>query len=504
MKNFLFLVLSIYICSPAFSQTIIPVSDELVLPQYCITGSVTANRLQYLCRLRLSGLTANSIYRYFCGASTSNSITTTTSPGNFFVINNSSGAAGYISGQSSSKSMAGTLMSGNEFTTASRYGEFQTDGSGSYSGWFCCVATGNAVFAAGNALYFYVQLNNGAAGTTLTQSYRTTSTFMVLDYGTTPGGTNQATAIIGKSFANSEDMILLFDNHSGTGRPISVTWTENDGITTNYTTWYNPASGNGVEGYVGRWGSVLPNILPNGLMRIERRAVDFTLLDFSTSSDGMWGAFNSINPSGGTTASSVDSTVAPLPVVISYFNSSLSSNSIALSWGTSQEINNSGFNVERSTDMVNWNYVSFVKGSGTTNQQQNYHYTDKNLASGKYFYRLKQIDYNGNFEYFNLSSPVQIGTPSKFEVMQNFPNPFNPVTQISFSLPEDSYVQLKVYDAAGKLVSEVINVNIEKGYHIAAFNASNLASGIYFYQLIAKDNTNNIQFTKIMKMVLVK
>jgi hypothetical protein len=483
------------------------VSDEILLPQYMIggsTGGAAPNRLQYVCRLKLTGLSGNSTYRYFTGASTTSNITTATSPGNFFVINNSSGADGYITGESSSKAMNGSLMSNDEFTTSSRYGEFTTDGAGRYTGWFSVVATGNAVFNTGNALYFYVQLNNGAGGTTTAQSYRTTSTITIIDYGNTNGSSSQGTAVIGKSFSGAEDLILLYDNTSGTGRPLYITWTEDDEITTNYTTWYNTVGGTGVDGYPGRWGAIIPNNLSNGIGRIERRANDNSVVASNTSSDGTWGSVNTVNAGSGITPIVLDSTNAPLPVEITYFNSSVSSNSAALRWATSQEINNSGFEVQRSNDNSLWNAVSFIKGNGTTNQPQFYQCTDKNLGSGKYFYRLKQIDFNGNFEFFNLNSTVIIGTPEKYEVMQNYPNPFNPVTQISYSLPENSYVQLRIYDASGKLVNELINSNIEKGYYIAEFNASNIASGIYFYQLIAKDNLNNKQFTKIMKMVLVK
>jgi hypothetical protein len=495
----------------AFSQTVIPVSDELILPQYMIGGTVggaTANRVQFVCRLKLEGLTANSTYRYFCGASNSATLTTTITPGNFFVINNSSGAAGYITGETSSKTMNGTLMSSNEFVTTGRYGEFITDGAGSYTGWFCCVATTNAAFAAGNAVYFYVQLNNGAIGTSIVQAYRTTSTATILDYGTTSGGTNQATGIIGRSFSNNEEMIVLYDNISGTGRPLFVTWTEDDGITTTYTTWYNPAGGNGVEGFPGRWGAIIPNILPNGLLRTERRAINNTLIDFSTSLNGSWGALNTVNPSGGTSPLIIDSTAAPLPVQLSSFTSIVNKNSVMLNWKTTFEINNRGFQLERQNSGNNapgtWQELSFINGNGNSNQLQNYNFEDKNLNLGTYKYRLKQIDYNGNSEYFNLTSEVIIGKPSDFSVSQNFPNPFNPSTNILYSLPDDSFIQLRIYDVSGRLVTELLNGAMEKGYHSVEFNGTNLASGIYFYHLLAKGNGDKILYTKIMKMLLVK
>ena len=115
-----------------------------------------------------------------------------------------------------------------------------------------------------------------------------------------------------------------------------------------------------------------------------------------------------------------------------------------------------------------------------------------------HLYRLKQIDFNGNFEYFNLSNEVIIGIPSKFELSQNYPNPFNPSTKITFALPNDGKVSLKIYDMTGKEVMLLVNEVKTAGYYSDSFNASSLSSGIYFYTLSA-DN-----FTATKKMMLVK
>ncbi|MBK7965086.1 MAG: hypothetical protein IPK10_07205 [Bacteroidetes bacterium] len=176
---------------------------EDILPQYAINGTTSGNRLQYVCRLTLSDLAANTTYRYFTGASTNASLGLSTAAGNFYVINNTSGADGYIVGQSSSKSFAGTLMGGDEFTTGSRYGEFTTDGSGVYTGWFGMVPTGNAVFNDGSLVYFYVQLNDGAGGTTMAQSIRTTNTIEMIATATT------ARAARGLSNGTAEDMVFF-------------------------------------------------------------------------------------------------------------------------------------------------------------------------------------------------------------------------------------------------------------------------------------------------------
>lgn len=188
-----------------------------------------------------------------------------------------------------------------------------------------------------------------------------------------------------------------------------------------------------------------------------------------------------------------------LPVELTGFTSLVYNSNVDLSWKTLEEVNNAGFEVERklaATD--NWVKVGYVEGHGTTTTSYIYSFTDRNLASGSYNYRLKQIDYNGNFEYHNLSSEVIIGTPGNFSLSQNFPNPFNPETKINFQIPTSGNVTLKVYDNSGKTVATLINSSMDAGYHTATFNASSLPSGVYFYKLESQG------FVKVMKMALVK
>ena len=187
-----------------------------------------------------------------------------------------------------------------------------------------------------------------------------------------------------------------------------------------------------------------------------------------------------------------------LPVELSSFTSAISGRDVTLNWSTVSENNNSGFDVERSSANGTWSKVGNVSGNGTVSTPVSYSFTDRNLATGNYNYRLKQIDFNGNFEYFNLSNEVIIGIPSKFELSQNYPNPFNPSTKITFALPNDGKVSLKIYDMTGKEVMLLVNEVKTAGYYSVSFNASSLSSGIYFYTLSA-DN-----FTATKKMMLVK
>ena len=193
---------------------------------------------------------------------------------------------------------------------------------------------------------------------------------------------------------------------------------------------------------------------------------------------------------------------SPLPVELSSFTSSVNSNSVKLNWSTSGEQNNSGFEIQRST-LKNetpdaWTKIGFTEGQGNSNSSADYIFEDKNLTSGKYKYRLKQIDFNGNFEFYDLSNEVVIGIPASTELMQNYPNPFNPVTNISYRLSENGFVTLRVFDNSGREVKTLVNEFREAGYYTNEFNGNDLASGVYFYKLTAGD------FTQTKKLSLVK
>lgn len=200
----------------------------------------------------------------------------------------------------------------------------------------------------------------------------------------------------------------------------------------------------------------------------------------------------------------VSDVVNPLPVELSNFIAHSIRNEVILDWSTAQELNNSYFDIERvKIDMSgkqtgNFSKVGTVRGAGTTNNTTHYKYTDNNVETGKYLYRLNQVDYNGNNNIYVLSSEIIVGVPNKFDLSQNYPNPFNPVTKINYELPQDLNVSLKVYDINGKEVATLVNEVKAAGYHTAEFNGMNMASGIYFIRL------NAGQFSSVKKMNLIK
>ena len=188
----------------------------------------------------------------------------------------------------------------------------------------------------------------------------------------------------------------------------------------------------------------------------------------------------------------------PLPVELTSFTSSVTGNTVLLKWSTSSELNNSGFNIERSSLNSDWTVIGNAEGHGNSAVTNNYSFTDRNLNSGIYYYRLKQIDFNGNYEYFNLSNEVSIGIPAEYNLSQNYPNPFNPVTRIEYQLPVQGIVNITLYDLTGKEVAQLINEVRSAGYYTIDLNASALTSGVYFYTIKA----NNFVNTK--KLMVIK
>ena len=174
----------------------------------------------------------------------------------------------------------------------------------------------------------------------------------------------------------------------------------------------------------------------------------------------------------------------PLPVELVSFDADYIYGIVNLSWTTATEINNSGFDVERKSDEGDWNKITFIQGNGTTTEIKHYLFNDKveNLEDLKLFYRLKQIDYNGGFEYSNVIE-VEVNLPTKFDLEQNYPNPFNPITTIKYNVPFKSSVTIKIFDILGKEVETLVNEEKDAGYYQTSFDASRLSSGIYFYTL---------------------
>ena len=221
------------------------------------------------------------------------------------------------------------------------------------------------------------------------------------------------TILICTTTVPAKDFVLLYDNVEGTGRPISAAFIESDGTANTAANSYNAAYAGAVDGVAGAFGVVVPNILPNGIRRIERRLLTTgNVVGVVTDADGVWpSGKKTVNPSTGTT-----------PIVLA--------------------------------------------GSDVT------------------------------FTTVSVNDPAQI--PKNFELLQNYPNPFNPTTTIRFEIREAGFVSLKVYDLLGEEIATLKNEQQRPGVYSVEYDASELSSGIYWYQLKTGNDT------EIKKMMVVK
>lgn len=202
----------------------------------------------------------------------------------------------------------------------------------------------------------------------------------------------------------------------------------------------------------------------------------------------------------------INDSSAIIPVELSSFIANVSGGKVNLDWQTESELNNRGFEIQRSLTLThslregaleNWTTIGFVDGKGTTTETSDYDFIDEPTESGLFSYRLKQINFDGSFEY---SSEVDVNfiVADDFRLSQNYPNPFNPSTTIEYQIPQSSFVTIKVYDALGKEVVTLVNEEVPAGIHEVNFEPRNLTSGLYLYKIRAGS------FEQTRKMLLLK
>jgi subtilisin family serine protease len=196
-----------------------------------------------------------------------------------------------------------------------------------------------------------------------------------------------------------------------------------------------------------------------------------------------------------------------VPVELSTFSAINNGSTVIISWRTETEIQNYGFEVERkegntpssfANDNTNsFEKIGFVQGNGNSNSPKEYTFVDNSAKTGKYFYRLKQIDSDGSTSYSKVIE-IDLNTPKKYELSQNYPNPFNPITSINFILPISGHVRLTLLNILGEELRTLVNEFKEAGIHTINFDARDLESGVYIYKIEAGS------FTQTRKMVFLK
>jgi hypothetical protein len=194
------------------------------------------------------------------------------------------------------------------------------------------------------------------------------------------------------------------------------------------------------------------------------------------------------------------------PVELTSFIVKSVGESVVLSWSTATEVNNYGFEIQKSVEAsrdlpLQWETIAFVNGHGNSNSPNDYSFIDTDDLNGTIQYRLKQLDFDGSFEYSDIVKIVA-GNKLQYKLAQNYPNPFNPTTVIEFAIPklksEMSNVKLVVSNILGEEVAVLVNKQMASGTHSVSFDASNLPSGIYFYSISVNG------FTEVKKMSLIK
>ena len=191
-----------------------------------------------------------------------------------------------------------------------------------------------------------------------------------------------------------------------------------------------------------------------------------------------------------------------LPVELTSFAAQNVNNNVTITWTTATETNNHGFEVQRSTADGNFRTITFVNGAGTSAETHNYSFTDILTEAGKYTYRLRQVDFNGHYEY-SKGVLVEVGVPAKFEVFQNYPNPFNPSTTIKYGLPAAANVTIKIYDMLGQEVKTLVSEYKNAGTFSVRWNGVNnsgdrVSGGTYICRVVSASNV------KTIKLILLK
>lgn len=259
--------------------------SSIILPRF-IEGATPANpnRLPFAFHVSISNLLPSSTYRYYNKAIVSADAPDYNGAGNSIFVDAATGTF--------------TRTTSTSLSTPGQFGEFTTDASGNYSGWFMTEPTGNARFKPGNEIFMRIMLNDGAGGTTEVTRLTSTESVKVLGLYTNAADST-GTAIRGISDFTAKNFALLYDNEAGTGRPLYGTQVEVSGvefIAGTYAEFYATS----VYNNAGAWGGIVPNNNAAGVKRVEERAITTgAIVGSHTSSNGVWNGVDTKNPSGG-------------------------------------------------------------------------------------------------------------------------------------------------------------------------------------------------------------
>jgi hypothetical protein len=299
-------------------------------------------------------------------------------------------------------------------------------------------------------------------------------------------------ANLGSTIITRGHTVQTSGENEGISKFYNVTPTTNTGLDATVTYYYNEAELNDIE----EVDLVLYKSVDNGSSWVN--------VGGTVSAENNYVTLSGVN---GFSSWTLANNNAPLPVQLNAFSASIHDKNIILNWQTATEVNNYGFEIERQilkqvqNDKGIWEKVGFIAGHGNSNSPKDYTFTDDLLnLSQNLNYRLKQLDFDGNYRYSEEITIELSEIVKEYKLEQNYPNPFNPSTTICYSIPtnvksEMTDVKLVIYDILGKEVVTLVNKKQKTGNYEVKFNASNLSSGVYFYRI---QSGNFVQTRKLM------
>lgn len=434
--------------------------SEVHFPQY-IQGAGTFNagddrKVPFVCRMTVSGLIPNATYRYFNRFVTTPS-STTLGEGTIILVKDS---GNFVRVTSATLALAG------------RYGEFTTDTTGSYTGWFANEVSSSAVFTPGNQLYFRLVLNNGAGGITVAHRITASNPVQVINFGTGADST-KGTALRSTPLRHGapKQFILLYDNLFAQGRPVTGTFIESDGTDNSIANGYAPFYADSVNGVNKAWGTIIPNGLPNGILHIAQRSLSGSLYRLYLSFNGKWpsvnwGSANTKNAAGG-----LDNVLvidgSRLSIINLWLNGEATDDEIiTMEWNTPEESNAREYVVEKSTD--GGKTFAPISTQQTAGLKPLYQLSDKRSETTS-FYRVTLLGKDGA----KITSDVlAVKGIIKLNV---YPNPVQNQLIMQHPVAEaGSTVQLVGIDGR-----QLLTQNIQQGAVQTTINVTRLIPGNY-------------------------
>ena len=452
--NFIVFFTLLLSTAASYAQSI----SAVYYPQY-MQGAGTFNagddrKVPFVCRMTVNGLIPNSTYRYF-NRFVTNAASTSIGEGGILFVKDT---GNFVRVTSATLALAG------------RYGEFKTDSTGTYTGWFANEASTSSIFAPGNQIYFRLVLNNGANGITVTHRLTATDPVTIINFGTdTTAGTGVRSTPL--RHGAPKQFILLYDNLFAQGRPVTGTFIESDGTDNSIANGYAPFYSDSVNGVNKAWGTIIPNGLPNGILHIAQRSLSGSLYRLYLSFNGKWpsvnwGSANTKNAAGG-----LDNVLvidgSRLSIINLWLNGEATDDEIiTMEWNTPEESNAREYVVEKSTD--GGKTFAPISTQQTAGLKPLYELTDKRSETTS-FYRVTLLGKDGA----KITSDVlAVKGIIKLNV---YPNPVQNQLIMQHPVAEaGSTVQLVGIDGR-----QLFTQNIQQGAVQTTINVTRLIPGNY-------------------------